>query len=85
MSEYRESDLRSHQELDWLLSALIIHSVPFVFEPNFDAIVKPLDAVLRLRNKNDPEYKSQKAPVVYGNFLVGKVGNNFAVDSKGRY
>jgi len=70
----------------WIeLCLLIVHSVPFFFEPNFDAIVKPLDAVLRVRSKNDPEYKSQKVPAVYGDFLVGKVGNNFAADSKGKY
>jgi isopenicillin N synthase-like dioxygenase len=60
--------------------------VPFFFEPNFDAVVKPLDAVLRM-DKDAPEssYKSQKAPVVYGDFLVGKVGNNFVVGGKGKY
>jgi len=61
-------------------------SVPFFFEPNFDAIVKPLDAVLRME-KGDPGFtcKLQKAPVVYGDFLVGKVGNNFTVGGKGKY
>jgi len=84
VSEYRKPDLRSTSH--WIdLCVLIVHSVPFFFEPNFDAIVKPLDAVLRMRNKNDPEYKSQKVPVVYGDFLVGKVRNNFAADSKKKY
>ncbi|KAK2465192.1 hypothetical protein APHAL10511_002546 [Amanita phalloides] len=48
-------------------------SIPFFFEPNFNAIVKPLAAALR-------QYDSEpvRPPVVYGQHLMSKVGNNFA-------
>jgi isopenicillin N synthase-like dioxygenase len=69
-------------------------STPFFFEPNFDAIVAPLPAALRLQerpaNANphdlDPDSASFKSysSVVYGEFLLKKVGNNFA-DGKGKY
>jgi len=58
-------------------------SIPFFFEPNFDAEVKPLPAALRLQ-KSDGAVEQRK-PVIYGEFLVAKVGNNFADDKKGRY
>jgi len=55
-------------------------SVPFFFEPNFNAHVKPLAAAKRIQNDSVPE----KQPMVYGEFLMGKVGNNFA-GGKGKY
>ncbi|CAA7261398.1 unnamed protein product [Cyclocybe aegerita] len=59
-------------------------SIPFFFEPNFDALVKPLAAVVRAeKQSSDP--KQLKKPVVYGEFLVGKVGNNFSEDARGKY
>jgi len=64
-------------------------SIPFFFEPNFDASVTPLPAALRLQerpandNHHDIDVKSY-SPVVYGDFLMKKVGNNFA-DGKGKY
>ncbi|KAG6910675.1 hypothetical protein DXG01_008719 [Tephrocybe rancida] len=58
-------------------------SIPFFFEPNFDADVKPLAAALRLQDKEDRvEYRKS---VIYGDFLMGKVGNNFSDDKKGKY
>ncbi|KAG6816809.1 hypothetical protein H0H87_002778 [Tephrocybe sp. NHM501043] len=58
-------------------------SIPFFFEPNFDADVRPLAAALRLQKPEDrTEYRE---PVIYGNFLMGKVGNNFAASGKGKY
>ncbi|KNZ81268.1 putative iron/ascorbate oxidoreductase [Termitomyces sp. J132] len=57
-------------------------SIPFFFEPNWDAEVRPLAAALRLQKPEDK--KEQRRSVVYGEFLLKKVGNNFA-DSKGRY
>ncbi|KAJ3791299.1 hypothetical protein GGU10DRAFT_338418 [Lentinula aff. detonsa] len=67
-------------------------SVPFFFEPNLDALVKPLDAALRVQKKEKTalpnEGKAEKAkeykPTVYGEFLMAKVGNNFA-NGKGKY
>lgn len=57
-------------------------SIPFFFEPNFDAHVKPLAAALRIQD----EREAMKAPVVYGDFLLRKVSNNFDGDvRKGRY
>jgi len=63
-------------------------SIPFFFEPNFNANVKPLEAALRLQEKEarstaDDE-KAPYHPVNYGNFLLGKVGNNFS-DGNGKY
>ncbi|KIY46580.1 Clavaminate synthase-like protein [Fistulina hepatica ATCC 64428] len=48
------------------------YRIPFFFEPNFDAHVRPLDAALRIQKK-PPE----KKPVIYGEFLMAKVGGNF--------
>lgn len=57
-------------------------SIPFFFEPNFDAEVKPLTAALRLQEPEDR--KECRNSVVYGEFLMAKVGNNFA-GGKGKY
>ncbi|KAF9454785.1 Clavaminate synthase-like protein [Macrolepiota fuliginosa MF-IS2] len=61
------------------------YRIPFFFEPNFDALVKPLDAARRIcdtqnRDKREP----LREPIVYGEFLKGKVGGNFAT-GKDRY
>ncbi|KAG8772164.1 hypothetical protein FRC12_003221 [Ceratobasidium sp. 428] len=56
-------------------------SVPFFFEPNFDAVIKPLPAALRLAET--PKGKLAE-PMVYGEFLYKKVASNFNV-GKGRY
>uniref|UniRef100_A0A0W0F3Y2 Fe2OG dioxygenase domain-containing protein n=1 Tax=Moniliophthora roreri TaxID=221103 RepID=A0A0W0F3Y2_MONRR len=54
-------------------------SIPFFFEPNFDAVVKPLDAALRIQDsRKEPPSDKQYKPVKYGDFLLGKVSNNFA-------
>ncbi|KAF8635967.1 hypothetical protein AX15_000131 [Amanita polypyramis BW_CC] len=53
-------------------------SVPFFFEPNFDAEVKPLTAALRLQKR-----VSVRQSVMYGQFLVSKVGNAFAKSGQG--
>lgn len=60
--------------------------MPFFFEPNFDAHIEPLPAALRLLKEKDKESEpvSLKKSVVYGEFLLGKVGNNFA-GGKGKY
>ncbi|KAL4081059.1 hypothetical protein J3A83DRAFT_4204408 [Scleroderma citrinum] len=56
-------------------------SIPFFFEPNFDANVKPLATVLA-RTGNTASYE----PVIYGDFLLGNVENNFTQDgTRGRY
>ncbi|KAJ3775537.1 Clavaminate synthase-like protein [Lentinula raphanica] len=69
------------------------YRVPFFFEPNFDALVKPLSAALRIQEKEEAtsEINQDKAqtgkvykPTVYGEFLMKKVGNNFA-NGKGKY
>ncbi|KAF8630836.1 hypothetical protein AX17_005195 [Amanita inopinata Kibby_2008] len=52
-------------------------SIPFFFEPNFDALVKPLAAALR---KGDGVTARQ--PAVYGQFLISKVGGNFSGDGQ---
>ena len=61
--------------------------IPFFFEPNFDALVKPLAAAYRIQD-GDPKNKDKAAkkyePVVYGDFLLKKVGNNFD-SGKGKY
>jgi len=57
-------------------------SVPFFFEPNFNALVKPLAAAKRIQGA--AATAPEKPPVVYGEFLMAKVGNNFA-GGKGKY
>ncbi|KAI0078271.1 Clavaminate synthase-like protein [Panus rudis PR-1116 ss-1] len=66
------------------------YSIPFFFEPNFDAVVKPLPAALRIL-EGHPERERKRLtggkdyePVVYGEFLLKKVGANFST-SNGRY
>ncbi|KAI0785258.1 Clavaminate synthase-like protein [Abortiporus biennis] len=64
-------------------------SIPFFFEPNFDALVKPLPAAHRIQDgAPDPFHKHAKQkdyePVVYGEFLLKKVTNNFDT-GKGKY
>ncbi|KAH9891620.1 Clavaminate synthase-like protein [Cubamyces lactineus] len=65
------------------------YRIPFFFEPNFDARIEPLPTARRvqeedraLRKLRGPEKTYQ--PVVYGDFLLRKVGNNFDT-GKGRY
>lgn len=63
-------------------------SIPFFFEPNFDALIKPLPAALRLQDGGPKAKKQEKTydPVVYGQFLLGKVSNNFDVNgAKSKY
>lgn len=59
-------------------------SVPFFFEPNFNAVVEPLPAMLRLEEKSEESKTNQYQPVVYGEFLYKKVTSNFVL-GKGRY
>ncbi|KAG9103335.1 hypothetical protein FRC07_010017 [Ceratobasidium sp. 392] len=65
---------------EWI-NADPIPGVPFFFEPNFNAVIKPLPAALRL--SETPKDKAVE-PVVYGEFLYKKVASNFSV-GKGRY
>ena len=63
--------------------------VPFFFEPNFDALIKPLDAALRMQAEDSNPlhpgvFKQNYEPVRYGEFLKKKVGSNFDT-GKGRY
>jgi hypothetical protein len=84
---------------EWIYLGLQTHaftyhgSIPFFFEPNFDSEVAPLEAARRIQkdlsllggkhhtSKQVPEKKYE--PVVYGDFLRGKVSNNF--DGGDRY
>ncbi|RPD62391.1 Clavaminate synthase-like protein [Lentinus tigrinus ALCF2SS1-7] len=64
-------------------------SIPFFFEPNFDAHVEPLPAALRMQEEDRKirgitEPAKMYQPVVYGDFLLKKVGSNFDT-GKGRY
>jgi len=45
----------------------------------------PLEAVARLREKNCLPAVADKKVVVYGEFLLQKVGNNFDKEPRGRY
>ena len=49
-------------------------SAPFFFEPNVDAVVRPLSFVKT--NSPDEEDTAEKG-VVYGLHLLNKVSNNF--------
>ena len=64
--------------------------IPFFFEPNFDAVIEPLPAASRIlegtpeRDRLKLTQGKQYSPLVYGDFLLKKVGNNFDT-GKGRY
>ncbi|KAH7909025.1 Clavaminate synthase-like protein [Hygrophoropsis aurantiaca] len=63
-------------------------SIPFFFEPNFAANVAPLSAALRIQGKDSVEGLTDGkaySPVVYGDFLLSKVSENFATEGKGKY
>ncbi|KAL7415466.1 Clavaminate synthase-like protein [Mrakia frigida] len=58
-------------------------SIPFFFEPSFDSLVEPLPAALRLQAQGEGSLPGRKYEgVVYGDFLMKKVGGNFAVGGK---
>jgi isopenicillin N synthase-like dioxygenase len=62
-----------------------VFRIPFFFEPNFDARVAPLAAALRLQNDTDGSVDDKKYdPVIYGDFLLRKVSNNFT-SGQGKY
>lgn len=60
-------------------------SVPFFFEPNFDAVISPLSSLSRLTNPVDRKKieKKKRDNVKYGDFLLKKVSGNFSEDSLG--
>ncbi|GAA6061896.1 hypothetical protein JCM10212_004714 [Sporobolomyces blumeae] len=58
-------------------------SLPFFYEPAFDAVIEPLPTALRLRAANEDLAKSPiPDSVIYGEFLTAKVSNNFAPPSQ---
>lgn len=60
-------------------------SIPFFFEPSFDARIAPLDAALRLQAAGEGVKSGKRyEEIVYGDFLLGKVGGNFAKGVDGR-
>jgi len=62
-------------------------SIPFFFEPNFRANITTLAAARRLQgaqSSGDSSNSKTYPPVVYGEFLLKKVGSNFA-EGKGKY
>ena len=66
---------------------MFIDRIPFFFEPNFEAYIKPLVAASRIHEKDSdekPAFGVTRRPMVYGEFLMKKVGSNFA-SGKGRY
>ncbi|OJT15278.1 hypothetical protein TRAPUB_8200 [Trametes pubescens] len=67
------------------------YRIPFFFEPNFDALIEPLPAAVRLQEEERAARgvhagapRKTYQPVVYGEFLLRKVGSNFDT-GKGRY
>jgi len=52
-------------------------SLPFFYEPAFDAVVAPLDAARRKQEEEGCTVGKRYDEVVYGEFLVRKVGGNF--------
>jgi len=67
-------------------------SVPFFFEPNFNAYIKPLDAAVRMQAGDSnflhpskrPPVQPNYEPIRYGDFLTRKVAGNFVL-GKGKY
>ncbi|KAF9046441.1 Clavaminate synthase-like protein [Panaeolus papilionaceus] len=61
-------------------------SIPFFFEPNFDAHIQPVESVVnKLKDEGTLEKYGGVKPVVYGDFLLKKVGSNFDTTGKDRY
>ncbi|KAH9814937.1 hypothetical protein DFH28DRAFT_893665 [Melampsora americana] len=56
-------------------------SVPFFYEPAFNAYISPLPAVLGEQKKCDKAVK-ERTSIRYGDFLLGKVGGNFTVSAE---
>lgn len=95
---YEQPLLTSAQECrGYLLSERSNHaklkiSIPFFFEPNFNARVAPLGAALRIQEDlsltsekwHEKLRKKTYEPTIYGDFLMKKVGNNF-VTGQGKY
>ncbi|KDQ62432.1 hypothetical protein JAAARDRAFT_122490 [Jaapia argillacea MUCL 33604] len=59
------------------------YRIPFFYEPNFNALVKPLEGAVRLQEGMTSIATKTKVikkydPVVYGEFLLDKVSNNFS-------
>lgn len=63
----------------------ILARIPFFFEPNFDALVQPLPSVVKKARSESSEVEAECKSVVYGDFLLAKVGNNFVVEGQNRY
>lgn len=70
----------------------LFSSIPFFFEPNFDAVVAPLAAAHRIQDElpgehhlNKRQLKKTYVPTQYGEFLLRKIGGNFANGGKGKY
>jgi len=51
-------------------------SLPFFYEPNFDAVVKPLEQFLEKQNKEI----GKKQVIMYGQHLINKTSTNFRYD-----
>ena len=56
-------------------------SVPFFYEPTFDAVVKLLPAAER-KAASEGRKLQQGDPVKYGDFLLGKVSGNFQYEAE---
>jgi isopenicillin N synthase-like dioxygenase len=52
-------------------------SLPFFYEPAFDALVKPLEAAKRKQEEEGWVVSKVYNEVTYGEFLLAKVGGNF--------
>ncbi len=84
----------SRKYFTFVFSAFAVLSssrIPFFFEPNFDALIEPLPAAVRLQEEERAARgvhagapRKTYQPVVYGEFLLRKVGSNFDT-GKGRY
>lgn len=53
-------------------------SVPFFFEPNLDAIVRPMPAAVRLQEKVGVKVDDRAyPPISYEQYIRAKVGSNY--------
>ena len=62
-------------------------SIPFFYEPNFDALVQPLPLppdVVSIATGVTPLSVRQGEPVMYGHHLLQKVSNNFVFEQPGK-
>jgi isopenicillin N synthase-like dioxygenase len=54
-------------------------SVPFFFDPSYDALISPIDELVNRQSDHRPQRPSFDEPIMYGDHLLAKTSKNFQV------